>query len=114
MKVTCKLLLEVHARYKKLLNRKRRKRTNQNTTDASGLADTGAQICTGGSNSLSALNIDVSFLVLTGMSVSGITISRVNVLGALFLEISANGRCTRQLVYIASEAHSLILSVKAL
>ena len=35
-------------------------------------------------------------------------------LGALFLEISANGRCTRQLVYIASEAHSLILSVKAL
>ena len=34
MKVTCKLLLEVHARYKKLLNRKRSRRTNQNTTDA--------------------------------------------------------------------------------
>ena len=31
MKVTCKLLLEVHARYKKLLNRKRSRRTNQNT-----------------------------------------------------------------------------------
>ena len=56
----------------------------------------------------------VSFLVLTGMSVSGIPNSRVNVLGALFLEISANGRCTRQLVYIASEARSLILSEKAL
>ena len=48
------------------------------------------------------------------MSVSGLSNSRVNVLGALFLEISANGRYTRQLVYIANEARSLILSEKAL
>ena len=63
---------------------------------------------------LSALEIDVSFLVLTGMSVSGITNSKATILGALFLEISSNGRCTRQLVYIVSEARSLILSEKAL
>ena len=66
------------------------------------------------SDLLSALGIDVSFLVLTGMSVSGITNSPVNVLGALFLEVSSNGRYTRQLVYVASEARSLILSEKAL
>ena len=63
---------------------------------------------------LSALEIDVSFLVLTGMSVSGITNSKATILGALFLEISSKGRSTRQLVYIVSEARSLILSEKAL
>ena len=110
LQVSCKLLLEVHARYGKLLQGKKRPRP----IDTPGLADTGAQICTGGSDLLSALGIDASFLVLTGMSVSGIGSSRVHVLGALFLEVSSNGRCTRQIVYIASKARQLILSEKAL
>ena len=110
LQVSCKLLVGVHARYGKLLSGKR----HNKAINTSGLADTGAQICTGGSELLSALNIDASFLVLTGMSVSGLGDSRVNVLGALFLEISSNGRCTRQIVYIASEARSMILSEKAL
>ena len=112
--VTCKLLVNVHARYEKFLNGERSRKVNKNMANTDGLADTGAQICTGGSDLLSALEIDVSFLVLTGMSVSGITNSKATILGALFLEISSNGRCTRQLVYIVSEARSLILSEKAL
>ena len=47
---------------------------------------------TAGSGLLSLLGIDASFLVLTGMAVSGITNSRVEVLEAIFLEISSNGR----------------------
>ena len=84
------------------------------TYDISSLADTGAQICTAGSDLLSTLKIDKDFLVSTGMSVTGITNSPVTVLGALFLEVSSNGRSTRQIVYIASGARSLILSEKAL
>ena len=44
MNITCKLLVEVHARYRKFLSGKRGKRVNRNTITASGLADTGAQI----------------------------------------------------------------------
>ena len=111
--VSCKLLHELHARYGKLLSSSRRKKAGREPK-TSGLADTGAQICTAGNGLLVLLGIDESSLLLTGMSVSGLSNSRVNVLGTLFLEISANGRYTRQLVYIANEARSLILSEKAL
>ncbi len=109
--VECVILVEVHAKFGKDLTelvalppRRRGK----------GLADTGAQVCTAGPTFLATFNIDVSFLVPTKMGVKGMTQAQVTILGALFVEISSSGRNTRQVVYIASEARSLILSEKAL
>ena len=78
------------------------------------LADTGAQVCTAGKGLLESFGINKSHLVPTTMKVKGVTHSSMTVVGALFLEISAKGRCTKQIVYIASEARRLILSEKAL
>ena len=48
------------------------------------------------------------------MSVKGLSQSSVTLLGAAFLEISAQGICISQVVYIAREARCLILSETAL
>ena len=48
------------------------------------------------------------------MAVKGVTHSSMTVIGALFLEISSHVRSTKQIVYIGSEARTLILSEKAL
>ncbi len=106
--VTCTLLVEIHAKFEKHLE------IEAGSFSGEGLADTGAQICTAGPAFLKSFNIDVSFLVPTRLGVKGMTHTRVTMLGALFLEISSSGRHTKQIVYIASEARSLILSEKAL
>ena len=78
------------------------------------LADTGAQVCTAGPEFLSSLGIQESFLITTNMSVRGVTHSAVTLMGAAFLEVSAMGISTKQVVYFAREARSLILSEKTL
>ena len=109
LKVSCRLLTTIHINYGKTLTRNTSK-----DADVDGLADTGAQICTAGADFLTAMGIDVDFLVPTRMGVKGVASSKVTILGALFLQISAGGRVTQQLVYIASGARMLILSEKAL
>ena len=89
---------EIHARFGKLLSGTHSKKAKSNSKTP-GLADTGEETCTAENSLLALLGIDISFLLLTGMSVSG---------------ISSNGRYTRQLVYIANEARSLIFAEKAL
>ena len=108
--LSCTLLVDDHRKFGKTLSRKR----DKITCKLEGLADTGAQICTAGSNLLTMLGLDETFLVPTTMEVKGITHCPVTMLGALFLEISSHGKVTNQVVYIASEARSLILSEKAL
>ncbi len=108
LRVTCTILVANHAIYGRRLERKTK------GVKASGLADTGAQVCTAGPNLLSNFDVDQSFLVPTRLEVKGITHFPVTMLGAIFLEVSANGMRTRQIVYIASEARSLILSETAL
>ena len=109
LKVSCKLLVNVHKNYGRTITDDKVK-----NTQVSGLADTGAQICTAGTDFLVTMGIDITFLVPTRMGVRGVCQSKVSVLGALFLQISAGGRSTQQLVYIASGARMLILSEKAL
>ena len=108
LQVVCTVLVSVHASFD------RRLPVAGGTFQSKGLADTGAQICTAGLGFLQSFGIDVSFLVPTRMGVKGMTHTHVTILGALFLEISASGRHTKQIVYVASEARSLILSEKAL
>ena len=109
IQVTCRLLVEHHVIYGRILrNRKKR------CVKAEGLADTGAQVCTAGPSLLSYFHIDESFLIPTKLEVKGISHFSVTMMGALFLEVSANGIYTKQIVYIAREARSLILSETAL
>ena len=109
LKVSCKLMITAHINY----GRKCTPETSEGA-EVSGLADTGAQICTAGTDFLVTMGIDLNFLIPTRMSVKGVCQSKVSVLGALFLQISAGGRTTQQLVYIANGARVLILSEKAL
>ena len=106
--VKCKIIVENHAMYGRSPKRKPK------SAEEDGLADTGAQVCTGGPDLLSDLHVDVDVLIPTKLEVKGITHSPVTMLGALFLEVSSNGMCTKQIVYIAREARSLILSETAL
>ena len=108
IRVTCKVIVENHVMYGRTLKKK------PSQTSKDGLADTGAQVCTAGPELLTSLRIDVSFLIPTQLEVKGITHLPVTMLGALFLEVSSNGMCTKQIVYIAREARSLILSESAL
>ena len=106
--VTCTVIVENHVMY----GRKPERRPKPAEED--GLADTGAQVCTGGPDLLTDLHVDENILIPTKLEVKGITHSPVTMLGALFLEVSSNGMCTKQIVYIAREARSLILSETAL
>ena len=85
-----------------------------NIVNCVALADTGAQICTAGINLMSALGIDETYLLPTSMKIKGVTTTAMSVLATMILNISAGGKYTNQMVYIASEARKLILSEKAL
>ncbi len=111
IRVSCKLLVTNHAAYGRYLQDGER---GTKTVKADGLADTGAQVCTAGPNLLSQFHVSLSFLIPTRLEVKGITHFPVTMLGALFLEVSSNGMRTQQIVYIAREARSLILSETAL
>ena len=104
--VSCTLLLEHHAMYERKMKRRKR---NMNAI-VYGLADTGAMICTAGPELLTYFGVDEDFLVPTDIEVQGVTHSSLTMLGVLFLELSSNGICTKQMIYIAREAGSLILS----
>ena len=106
--VTCKVIVENHMLYE------RKPKGRPRPAEEDGLADTGAQVCTGGPDLLTDLRVNENILIPTKLEVKGITHSRVTMLGALFLEVSSNGVCTKQIVYIAREARSLILSETAL
>ncbi len=112
IRVVCKLLIANHAIYGRYTTQDDVRQKKKVKT--SGLADTGAQVCTAGPNLLSQFHIDLNFLIPTRLEVKGITHFPVTMLGALFLEVSSNGMCTQQIVYIAHEARSLILSETAL
>ena len=108
IRVSCRVITENHVLYGHSLTKKPKK------TSKDGLADTGAQVCTAGPDLLTSLHIDREILIPTKLEVKGITHLPITMLGALFLEISANGMHTKQIVYIAREARSLILSETAL
>ncbi len=109
IQVTCTILVANHTIHGKELQHKRKRRVV-----TSGLADTGAQVCTAGPGLLSYFHVDEDFLIPTKLIVKGIAHFPVTILGALFLEVSSNGMHTQQIVYIAREARSLILSETAL
>ena len=109
IEVSCTILAENHLFHGKQLCQGKRRRVI-----TSGLADTGAQVCTAGPGLLSYFHIDEEFLVPTKLVVKGIAHFPVTILGALFLKVCAGGMCTEQIVYIAREARSFILSETAL
>lgn len=111
LEVSCKLLVCSHANYGRNISYPEGEAPSH---DISGLADTGAQVCTAGSDLLTILGIGQESLIPTIMGVKGVSRSPVEILGALFLQVSASGLCTKQIVYIARGARSLILSEKAL
>ncbi len=114
IRVSCKLMIAIHAQFEVDVPEECEDASLFSSGGVEALADTGAQVCTAGPDLLQVLGMDESLLITTNMSVRGLTQSSVTLLGAAFLEISAQGISTRQIVYIAREARCLILSETAL
>ena len=80
----------------------------------SAITDSGCQTTSAGINVLRELNIPERFLIPTRHCIVGITDTRLELMGALLLEIKFRDRTTHQMVYISSNSCGLYLSEKAL
>ena len=84
-----------------------------------GLADTGAQICVGGLQTLKSLGLKGTQLVKPSMKVTAANAENMRLLGVIFCDISGKSikgegwRSTKQMVYIASGVKELFLSKRA-
>ena len=76
----------------------------------SALADTGAMVCTAGLDILGTMGIQKDMLAKTRMVLRGVKRSRLTVVGAVAVEISAGGKTAYQILYVTEETKQLILS----
>ena len=111
--VTLTIMQESHAKLGKHLTGKERAFI-VNGARAAGCADTGAMTCSAGPELLELLHCPERFLLKTSHRIRGVTGTSLDVLGSLLLRIEANGRITRQVVYISRNTRGIYLSERAL
>ena len=73
-----------------------------------GMADTGAQVCTAGLSTIEAMGLQVNMLAKTRLVVRGVKGSRLTVLEAVAVEISAGGKISYQILYVTEETRLLL------
>ena len=78
------------------------------------VADSGCQTCTAGPEILSTLNCPNNYLITTKHRTAGITGSRLEIIGALFLNIELGNRTSNQMVYISKNCTGIYLSQTAM
>jgi hypothetical protein len=105
--VKATILRNVHERYGFRIKK------NAHSKMVEAVADTGCQRTTGGIDILRKLKISRRSLVPTTHRIVGITDTRLNVIGSLFLNIAHNGRTTNQMVHICDNSSGLYLSEAA-
>ena len=71
---------------------------------------TWAMVCTTLVETLKAMGLQMNVLARTRMVVKGVKGSRLTVLGAVAVAISAGGRTVYQILYVTKETKRLILS----
>jgi hypothetical protein len=76
-------------------------------------ADTGAQTCASGLEILKVLNVSEKFLIPTSHRIIGVTQSCMDIAGVLLLKIEAEGRISRQVVYVSRNTKGFYLSEQA-
>ena len=111
--ITITVMQDAHNKLGKYLSGKERARV-VNGARTTGCADTGAMTCSGGMELLELLHCPERFLLKTSHRIHGVTGTSLDVLGSLLLRIEANGRVTRQVVYISRNTHGIYLSERAL
>ena len=77
------------------------------------VTDTGCQTTTSGIEILKVLKIPESSLLKTRHGIIGITDNSLDILGTILANISYNGRCTKQMIYVSSKPTGLYLSERA-
>ena len=77
-------------------------------------ADSCCQTCTAGTDFLSSINFPPKALIQTTHKIIGITDTKLGIIGAILLKITANNRTTRQMVYISNNVKGMFLSRGAL
>ena len=110
--ITVTIVQDAHAKLGKHLTGKESARV-VNGAKTTGCADTGAMTCSGGTELLDLLHCPTRFLLKTSHRIHGVTGTSLDVMGSL-LRIEANGRVTRQVVYISRNTRGLYLSERAL
>ena len=83
---------------------------NAKSTKESSLKDTGAMVCVCGMSTVLSMGLGANVLAKTRMVLMGVKRTRLTVLGALAVEISAGDRTTYQIVYVTKETERPILS----
>ena len=111
--VTLTIMQEAHSKFGKHLTGFERSGVCHGARTTA-CADTGAMTCSGGEEVLKLLHCPEHFLLRTSHRISGVTGTKLEVIGSLLLRIEANGRITRQVVYISRNTHGLYLSERAL
>ena len=113
LEITVTVMQDAHNKLGKCLSSKQRARL-VNGARTTGCADTGAMTCSGGMELLKLLDCPEKFLLRTSHRIHGVTGASLDVVGSLLLQIEANGRVTRQVVYISRNTHGIYLSERAL
>ena len=101
------ILRDIHERYGFRIKK------NSNPTSVEAIADTGCQTITAGIDILRKLKVSKRSLVPTTHKILGITDTRLNIVGSLFLQIEHDGRTTKEMVHISDNASGLYLSEAA-
>ena len=110
--VSVQILHDTHAAFHCPLSCQPRDGKGQGIITA--IADTGAQTCACGPDVLRKLGISESVLVPTSHSISGVTSSSVDITGVLFAALNANGKTSKQVIYVARNITGLFISMAAL
>ena len=83
---------------------------NARSTKECSLKDTGAMICVCGMSTVLSMGLGANVLAKTRMVLMGVKRTRLTVLGALAVEISAGDKTSYQIVYVTKETKWLLLS----
>ena len=104
----------MHASHKKLgVDWKGSRVGSYDPKELDGIADTGCQTCTGGTDILRDLKCPSTYLIPTSHRIMGINASKLGLVGALMLRLEYDGKISHQMVHISENVRGLYLSKTA-
>jgi hypothetical protein len=112
LQIQIAIIKEAHDHFKSSISAEKCRNILHKTVDA--YADSGAQTCACGIDTLRYLGIAESDLIPTSHRILGVTSTAMDIAGVLLAKVSVNDSCTRQVIYVSRNTKGFFLSEKAL
>jgi len=112
LSVRISIIKDAHKHFRRPIIDEKCTRIQSNTVDA--YADSGAQTCACGTETLHSLGMDESDLIPTSHRIVGVTSTAMDLAGVFLARLSAGGSCTRQVIYVSRNTKGFFLSETAL